>query len=123
MLGRYTESHDCAVVTMSTNAPADSKRGRNWFHRGLKGLQSVVLRLWRLKREYYLGEWHYHPSGAPHPSSVDIAQMKEISNSIFYRCPEPVMLLIGGDPKNEFQLCAFVFPGNGTMIELRDQQT
>jgi hypothetical protein len=34
-----------------------------------------------------------------------------------YNCPEPVMLLVGGDPDSKWNVRAFVFP-KGEMIEM-----
>jgi hypothetical protein len=55
-----------------------------------------------MRKEHYLGEWHFHPFAAPSPSSIDYSQMAEIAVSRSWRCPEPVLLIIGGDPRGEW---------------------
>src|ERR1051325_3106003 len=70
LLGRYSDDHNCALVTAATSAPADSRSGRTWFVRGVRGLQRTIDRLWTRQHEYYLGEWHFHPGGVPDPSQT-----------------------------------------------------
>jgi integrative and conjugative element protein (TIGR02256 family) len=114
LLGRYTPDLECAEVTMVTGAPSDSQAGRTWFNRGTAGLQRLVLRLWREKREYYLGEWHYHPGAAPTPSRTDITQMRKIATDPKRACPEPVLVIVGGDPTGDWVLAAGVYLGHRT---------
>lgn len=109
LLGRYSAAHDCALVQIVTGAPADSKTGRTWFERGIRGLQAKLDLLWRRNGGYYLGEWHFHPFGAPIPSSTDNKQLRKISNSRLYRCPEPLLIILGGDPAATWSLRCFLF--------------
>jgi integrative and conjugative element protein (TIGR02256 family) len=118
LIGKYSSALDCAVVTEVTPPPSDSKRGRYWFVRGVKGLKSKLKDLWTVKREFYLGEWHFHPAGAPDPSGRDIAGMRGISESSKYKCPEPILLIIGGSFPNNWQIRAFVFQRNRSFLEL-----
>lgn len=114
LLGRYTPELDSAEVTVVTGAPADSRAGRTWFHRGTVGLQRLVGRLWRDQREYYLGEWHYHPSAAPTPSGTDVTQMRMIATDPARACPEPILVIVGGDPAGDWVLAAGVYLANRT---------
>lgn len=118
LIGYYTSEHDTAVIVEATNATSDSQSGTNWFFRGIKDLQSKLHLLWVFsKRQYYLGEWHYHPGGDPSPSGTDVNQMMKIAASNKYRCPEPVLLLVGG-VFGAFQLKAYVFIVNKPPLEL-----
>lgn len=117
LVGQYTKNHDCALTTVVTTAPNDSNKKRTTFFRGFEGLSAILGDLWKKKKEYYLGEWHFHPFAAPTPSGTDIDQMHEIAQTASYKCPEPVMLIIGGDPSAAYTVRAFVFPA-GQMIEL-----
>lgn len=119
LLGHYSISHERAIVTNITKAPTDSRSGRDWFIRGVRGLQRKIDRLWRRNQGYYLGEWHFHPFGSPLPSPTDAGQMFEIAESEQYHCPEPVLLIIGGDPADEWSAKAFVFLRSQDFIELR----
>lgn len=118
IIGFYTNAHDCALVTTISRAPSDSHSGRAYFVRGVRGLQRWVDYLWRWKHSYYLGEWHFHPDGPPIPSSTDSRQMKKIANAADYQCPEPILVIISGDPPEEWAVRAYVFPRGKNRIEL-----
>jgi hypothetical protein len=63
--------------------------------------------LWH-ENQYYLGEWHYHPSNLPSPSKTDIDQMNSVSSTPKFNCPEPI-LIIAGDINHEFVLSMQIF--------------
>ena len=92
-------------------------RSRDRFWRGTRGLQAILNRAWR-SREYYLGEWHFHPSGLPQPSPTDVRQMRRISESADYNCPEPVMVVIAGADSERRSLAAHVFPRGCGIVQL-----
>lgn len=118
LAGYYTNAHDCAVVTGVSEAPADSGSGRTWFVRGTAGLQRWLDGLWRRERRHYLGDWHSHPGEAPDPSPTDVAQLKEIASDESRKCPEPILVLVGGRAVDAFDARAFVFPRAGSLVEL-----
>jgi len=109
LIGRYSQEHNMAIVTRISGPPKDSKSGSFFFVRGIKGLQSMLNRLWR-RNEYYIGEWHFHPYAAPIPSSTDHKQMIEFSRDKNMKCPEPILLIIGGDPKVDWFMKVIVYP-------------
>lgn len=110
LAGYYLPPYDCAVVTEVSGPPADSRASRTRFQRGVRGLKQWLASLWNHSpRRYYLGEWHFHPYAAPHPSGDDCSQMREIAASPEYHCPEPLLMIVGGDPQGEWQLSAHVF--------------
>ncbi len=117
LAGNYSDDHKCARVISISDAPPDSKAGRSWFRRGIQGLQSWIDKQWRSK-SYYLGEWHFHPSAPPDPSERDITEMKGISTTDSYKCPEPLLLILGGNPDGAWQIRAFVFPQGQDLVEL-----
>jgi integrative and conjugative element protein (TIGR02256 family) len=111
LVGYYTERHETAIVSQLPPAPTDSVSARARFVRGLRGLQELLVRLWNQNprnREYYLGEWHFHPGQEPIPSPQDEAQMRAIAKDPGYRCPEPLLVITGGSPQ-----------GNGSSISVR----
>jgi integrative and conjugative element protein (TIGR02256 family) len=97
LIGHYTPLADQAVITEVTGPPRDSIASRWSFIRGLHGLQQLINRAWR-RRDYYLGEWHFHPFARPIPSDRDRRQVIAFSKDPAYRCPEPILLVVGGDP-------------------------
>ena len=92
-----------------TGAPPDSRAGPTWFHRGTAGLQRLVGRAWRDRGEYYLGEWHHHPGAAPTPSLTDVTQMRAIATDPARACPEPILVIVGGDPADAWAISAGVY--------------
>ncbi len=118
LVGYYTKKHDIAVLTAVSTAPADSRHGRNWFERGVHGLQYWLRSLWNSKRYYYLGEWHFHPNQSPTPSGEDMQQMRSIAESARYRCPEPLLLVIGGNPRGNWTAQVSLFPRAKDVVEL-----
>jgi len=112
LIGYYTGSLRRAVIERATPPPSDSRTGPTSFYRGVKGLRGLLSKLWRRplsKRRYYLGEWHFHPGGAAIPSAQDRDQIQEIADSTDYQCPEPILLLLGGDPQKKYSLGAWIF--------------
>jgi integrative and conjugative element protein (TIGR02256 family) len=116
LTGFYNEELDCAEVTNILFEPKDSQKGKTWFIRGTWGLQKKLNTLWRRKKEYYLGEWHFHPNGDSYPSSTDIRQMLEIASSSKIHCPEPILIIFSGgnNPKNILNK-AYVFSKEKTI--------
>ncbi len=117
LLGRYSDNHDMAVVLKASFPPTDSGSGKNWFLRGVTGLQQLIDKLWK-SNNFYLGEWHYHPDGAPVVSQDDIAAISKIATDPQYKCPEPILLIIGGGRKREWEARGYVCDGASLLIDL-----
>ena len=113
LIGRYNARRDTAIVALASGPPPDSKNERSRFYRGTLGL-NALLEHWWAKQQYYLGEWHYHPDGVAVPSAADIKQMQKIASDNAARCPEPVLLIIGGGPVTT----AHVFPRDEAAVQL-----
>ena len=118
LVGFYTTAHDCAVVTAASKAPSDSQSGRTRFMRGVRGLQRWLEYLWHRRHHYYLGEWHFHPYGLPYPSQTDIEQMSRIADAVHYGCPEPILLIVGGNPTAKWDVKVYVCPRGECPVEL-----
>lgn len=119
--GSYSDDQRCANVTSISEAPPDSKAGGTWFSRGVQGVQRWLDGFWRTKA-YYVGEWHFHPFAAPDPSGTDISEMQDIAVTDSFKCPEPVLIILGGDPNGAWRLRAFVFPRGRNYLELAEVQ-
>ncbi|MFS8146919.1 Mov34/MPN/PAD-1 family protein [Rhizobium sp. BR 249] len=116
LIGRYENDGNVAVVTAATERPADSSSGRAWFQRGISGLKAKLRTRW-VAGEFYVGEWHSHPGGAPDPSGNDIRVMRSISIDTSYRCPKPIMLIAGTSSK-PIRISVSVLE-NGSLIRLK----
>lgn len=119
LVGYYNRNQDCAIVTRCCKPPSDSKCAKHKFYRGVMGLRELLLRLWNARRRrYYLGEWHYHHYGAPNPSGDDTVQMRRNSENAKCQCPEPILVIIGGDPNGDTKCRAFVYEKKKGLVEL-----
>jgi integrative and conjugative element protein (TIGR02256 family) len=119
LVGYYADDGECAYVTEVGRPPPDSESGPTWFRRGIGGLREWFEELWRARRRaYYLGEWHYHPSASPDASGEDRAQMMRISKDRKVRCPEPILLIVGGDAGSSWRANAYVV-SDGALLQLR----
>jgi hypothetical protein len=120
LIGRYNFNRDRAFVTEILGPTSDSRAGHTWFVRGVSGLYSYLRTVWP-RGQYYLGEWHFHPGAAPIASGPDLQQMLEISQSENYACPEPILLILGGDPKGTWQLNAYQFVRGSMHFQLEEE--
>jgi integrative and conjugative element protein (TIGR02256 family) len=119
LVGRYDAGHQRAIVTRASLAPTDSQSGTSWFHRGVAGLQRWLDDLWEAERkEYYLGEWHYHPCAVAAPSADDRREMMAIAACEAWRCPEPVLLVVSRAAEREWVMSVHVFPHGCEPLEL-----
>jgi integrative and conjugative element protein (TIGR02256 family) len=119
MVGAYSGDQRTAIVSEITGPTKDSKSGHTWFNRGVKGLKELLVRHWEIK-QYYLGEWHFHPRASPAPSHQDRKQMKAIATSNQYHCPEPIMLIIGGSWES-YRIAIFVLTAAGKFYALKEE--
>ncbi len=117
LIGRYNDSLDVALVSRATPPPPDSVGGPTWFSRGTRGLSSLLKGLWK-EKQYYLGEWHFHPEADPAPSPTDEGQLCEISVNRNYHCATPLLLIMGGNPQDIWAARAFAFPRTEKRVEL-----
>jgi len=121
IIGRYSEDRATAVADRVTGPPPDSKHFFAQFLRGVQGLQELLNCVWsKRERQFYLGEWHYHPLPNPVPSADDIAQMREIANSKKYACPEPLLLIVAGPPAQGWLFSVTVHPRQRQMLFLKE---
>ncbi len=118
LIGIYDSAHQFALVKNVSDAPLDSQRSQNSFYRGVKGIQNLLDQFWYKKQYFYLGEWHFHPYASAHASLLDIEQMKKISVSEKYNCPESILLICGGNVDDDWDMAAYVFPRNQEWAKL-----
>lgn len=118
LVGQYSTARDCALVSAAGGPPLDSRMGPTWFIRGTRHLQTWLNHRWEHGQEHYLGEWHYHPSSPPNPSGQDRDQMRKIAKSRKIGCPEPLLLIVGGDAKTGYCFNCFVSPRGRPLVPL-----
>ena len=99
LIGSYSGDNFTAHISEITNSPDDSVKKKTQFKRGINGLQIKLDTLWK-DNQYYLGEWYYHPNSSPTPSRSDIEQMLSLSHDKKLNCPEPILIILGGNKDN-----------------------
>lgn len=117
LIGRYGPEGWFADVVEATPKPKGSRSGWFWFQRSNSGLSALLAERWR-DGLHYLGEWHFHPGGAPTPSGSDIRAMWKVAGDEAYRCPAPILIILGGKPKSDWSLSATLFR-EGQAVSLR----
>lgn len=96
LIGNYSRNQKTANILKVTPPPQNSRKTKCTFKRGTAGLKNFLDLMWE-QGLYYLGEWHYHPNASPFPSGTDINQMIRFANSSDLKCPEPILVIIGGN--------------------------
>lgn len=120
LAGYYNDELNKAFIIQGSDAPKDSKHMRYTFYRGVKGLHEWLEMIWEKEKAYYLGEWHFHPYASSKRSSTDNKQMCHIAKDISYHCPEPILLIIGGNPNEKYSISVTIFRNNEKNIELNN---
>lgn len=118
LVGHYDVERRRAVVTAASGPPTDSVAGPMSFRRGVRGIDRWLEYLWRRGHGFYLGEWHFHPQAPVLPSVQDIQEMLRIARTPSYVCPEPVLVVLGGDPYDCLVASALVIIHRGERITL-----
>lgn len=119
LIGYYSEDQNVAIISRVTGPPKDSKHGKFFFRRGINGLMSIINKEWSLG-QYYLGEWHFHPNSSSTPSIVDNIQMKKFLINKSLKCPEPILLIVGGNQHNGWELSVHVYTKNCRLTLLKE---
>lgn len=115
LIGYYSDNLSWATITKATAPPLGSICCAFSFIREGKTLLHLLDKLWK-KQQYYIGEWHFHPNASSTPSNADRETMKSLASTKSIHCPEPILLIIGGNCK-EWNLHCSVFV-NGQEIVL-----
>ena len=113
LIGKYSKDNSFAYIKDSFS-PIDSKHYSNRFLRGTFGINKILDKKWK-EGEYYLGEWHYHPNASSKSSKVDDMQMIKFSINKKLNCPEPILLIIGGN-SSKWSLNAYIYKNNEKII-------
>lgn len=95
LIGNYSSNQVTANILQTTPPPKNSRHAKHSFHRSSRGLKKILDTAWN-QGQYYLGEWHYHPNASSIPSNIDRNQMIVLSRDKKLKCPEPILIIIGG---------------------------
>lgn len=107
LIGKYFNRNSATIIEI-TGPTDDSKQSKFELRSGTSGLIELLDNKWDLG-QYYIGEWHSHPNSSPQPSEIDDTQMKQLSYDILLKCPEPILLIIGGNQYRGWDLSLNVY--------------
>ncbi len=122
LIGTYSEDSTKASIITITGPPKDSKQTRNTFKRGSYGLIKLLDKKWKESQQYYIGEWHFHPNLCPDPSRVDDLQMKKLSKNKLLKCPEPILLIVGGNQNQGWKSSTHIYTKENRINLLFDKK-
>ncbi len=122
LIGRLEDDGQTARIVEATPRPRDSKFGWFWFRRGTAGLGKLLEERWH-SGLHYLGEWHYHPDGSCEPSGADYVAMAAIAGDSRYQSPEPILAILGGNPRDRWAISVTVLPIGERPCRLRSRKS
>lgn len=118
LVGHYDKDHTDAYVTDISGPGRGSKHGFVSFFRAVGHLQGWLDKVWNGGKSYYLGEWHFHPMSSPTASNTDKRQMFEITTDAKASCPEPILIILGGNPKAQWKVSVSIFTKSKDIYDL-----
>ena len=120
LLGHYSFDGYMALITETLPVPKDSCCSKGNFSRGAKGVWNKLLSIFKTShgKQHYIGEWHSHPNGSPHPSSLDDKILKKIATDIKVGCPEMVLMIIGRRYLQNRDIGMYVYSKTNGRIDL-----
>lgn len=118
--GYYTEDGFDAYVLDTAPVPRDSSGNRTTFERGIEGLKGFFSSLTgnRGLRQYYVGEWHSHPTGGARPSPTDVKSGMDIAYDEDVPCKEIISLILGNVRSSTLDLSVTVYSASNDAITL-----
>jgi len=101
LMGYFTPSKNEAVVTKPVGPGPEAEHSSHGFCPDNRFHTEEIEETFRKDRRIiYIGDWHSHPNGNPNLSPRDKKTLKNISSYPASRLPNPVMLILYGDPDN-----------------------
>lgn len=100
LVGVY--SKDLKSCTITEVIPAlKFQNSPTLFERGTDGIIESLTKLYiQNPAARYVGEWHTHPNGVPHPSAIDIKTMHTIAEDVNVKITSPMLIILGLDKNN-----------------------
>ena len=118
LIGKYSEDRNTAIINKITGPPNGSKQGKRTFKRAPANLNKLICGKWDLGYRY-VGEWHFHPNSSPNPSIVDNLQMNKFANDKKLNCSEPILLIIGGNQNNGWEISVHVYTKDSKIVLIK----
>ena len=114
LIGYYSNDLKTLYITDSI-LPQKYKSLSNLFERSTFGISNTLLNLFKIKRQYYIGEWHTHPNGTTQFSNTDLNAMTEIHDCKTVQIENPILLIISINVSKKVDYTFYLF-NNGELI-------
>jgi len=108
LIGKYSDDYRTLFIT-DYILPKSYKVSRYLFERSTKGMKSFFSKLFKKKKEYYVGEWHTHPNGSTGFSNTDLNAMINIEASPSVNIKNPVLLILSVSEKKLNQATFYIY--------------
>ncbi|MEO2128199.1 MAG: Mov34/MPN/PAD-1 family protein [Christiangramia sp.] len=108
LIGKYSDDYKTLFIT-DYILPKISKGSRYIFERSSKGIKSILSELFRVKKEFYVGEWHTHPNGSTGYSNTDLNAMINIAGTSSVKIKNPVLLILSVSDKKLNQASFYIY--------------
>jgi len=108
LIGKYSYDYNTLFIT-DFILPKSYRGNRYLFERSTKGIKSIFSQLFKLKKEFYVGEWHTHPNGNTKYSSTDLNAMMNIESSKEVHIKNPVLLILSVSDKKINQATFYIY--------------
>ena len=108
LVGKYSDDFSSLSIT-DFILPKRYNGSRYLFERSSKGMKSFFSNLFKMKKEYYIGEWHTHPNGSTRYSDTDLNAMINIEDSPNVNIMNPVLLILSVSEKKLNQATFYIY--------------
>lgn len=93
LIGKYSLNFKSVLIT-DFILPKKYKGTPTLFHRSTDSIEKLFKDIFKEKNQYYIGEWHSHPSGSTRYSQTDLNAMIEIADCPTVTIKNPILLIL-----------------------------
>lgn len=109
------------VITAGGPGPG-AVRTKSFFLRDLQYSQELAAREAAYSGAQWVGEWHTHPTGPPHPSSTDLQTYERLQNELGSVLADGVLsLIVTTDNVGWFMTAWWCIDGRGEQIPMEER--
>lgn len=98
LIGYYSKDNLTLYLT-DTIMPIKDKKSKFLFERSIEGVGNKLIDIFKIKKEYYIGEWHTHPNSSTMYSETDLNAMIKIAEHNTVNIKNPILLILSSDNK------------------------
>ncbi|KAA6330613.1 hypothetical protein EZS27_020696 [termite gut metagenome] len=79
------------------------------FERSIDGIKNIFYQIFKIKGQYYIGEWHSHPNGGTMYSQTDLHAMIKIAEEETVRIKNPILLILSVNPNSKTTIAFYLY--------------